>query len=76
MEVLGAVFLEIKAKSSCGKWVESRQLCYVARGLKVLYLSKEACVDLQYIGKLFPVAEDAAEWVAWVVIIELISSSH
>ena len=61
MEVLGAVFLKIRAKSSSGKWVDSRQLCYVARGLKVLYLSKEACVDLQCISESFPIAGNASE---------------
>ena len=50
MEVLGAVFLMIKSRSASVELFESKQLCYVARGLKELFLS----------GEKFPVVGGAA----------------
>ena len=60
MEVLGAVFLMIKSRFASGELFESKQLCYVARGLKELFLSKEACIDMQCMGEKFPVVGGAA----------------
>ena len=54
MRMLGAIFLEILGESDMGELRVSKQLCYIAQGLKTLYLSQEACKDLGVIPRDFP----------------------
>ena len=60
MSVLGAVFLHIRGKQPNGEYLESWQLCYIARGLKVMYLSHDACLHLKIVLKGFPTVGDSA----------------
>ena len=54
MLILGALFIEVVGKAEDGTLFVSKQLCYIARGLKTLYLSQEACKDLGLISQDFP----------------------
>ena len=54
MLIMGALFIEIVGKAPNGKLYESKQMCYIARGLETFYLSQEACKDLGVLAKDFP----------------------
>ena len=54
MLILGAIFIEVVGKAEDGELFVSKQLCYIARGLKTLYLSQAACKDLGMIDQKFP----------------------
>ncbi len=54
MLILGALFIEVVGMAEDGEMIVSKQLCYIARGLKTLYLSQNACKDLGLIAKNFP----------------------
>ena len=54
MLILGAIFIEVVGKAENGELFVSKQLCYIARGLKTLYLSQAACKDLGLIDQKFP----------------------
>ena len=54
MLILGALFIEVVGKAEDGDLFVSKQLCYIARGLKTLYLSRGACKDLGLIAENFP----------------------
>ena len=54
MLILGALFIEVVGKAEDGQLFVSKQLCYIARGLKTLYLSQDACKDLHLIAQDFP----------------------
>ena len=54
MLILGALFIEVVGMAEDGEMFVSKQLCYIARGLKTLYLSQDACKDLGLIAKNFP----------------------
>ena len=54
MLILGALFIEVLGRAADGGLFVSKQLCYIARGLKTLYLSQGACKDLGLVDKNFP----------------------
>ena len=54
IQILGAVFVTISGQDAAGKTWETNQLCYVAKGVGKLLLSKEALVKLGIINKSFP----------------------
>ena len=54
MLILGALFIEVMGRAEDGEMFLSKQLCYIARGLKTLYLSQGACKDLGLIAENFP----------------------
>ena len=54
MLILGALFIEVVGMAENGDLFVSKQLCYVAKGLRTLYLSQGACKDLGLVDKNFP----------------------
>ena len=54
IEVVGAVFIVISGKDKSGNSWQTNQLCYVARGVKKLIMSMEACMKLGILSQSFP----------------------
>ena len=61
LEILGGLFLVISGTDAAGKHWETNQLCYVAKGVEKLLLSKEACIKLGILSKSFPAVGSAVE---------------
>ena len=56
IRILGGVFITITGEDSSGKKWSTKQLCYVAKGVNRLMLSKQACVQLGIVNSSFPAA--------------------
>ena len=54
MFILGALFIEVLGSVEDGEMFLLKQLCYMARDLKTLFLSQGACKDLGLIAENFP----------------------
>ena len=54
IDIVGALFVEISGKDVCGLVRKTCQLCYIAKGVKELLLSKEACEKLDMLPTGFP----------------------
>ena len=54
IDIIGALFVEIGGKDVSGVTRNTRQLCYVAKGIKHLLLSRETCERLGMIPSGFP----------------------
>ena len=54
IDIVGAVFIEVCGRNSSGDLFRTKQLCYVAKGVEHLLLSKEACQALGIIPSDFP----------------------
>ena len=55
IDIVGALFVEISGKDVSGLVRKTRQICYVAKGITELLLSKEACEKLGMIPVGFPI---------------------
>ena len=54
MLILGALLIELVGRAQNGDLFVWKQLCFIARGLKTLYLSQGACKDLRLIAENLP----------------------
>ena len=54
VQIIGALFVRISGSDTQQKVWTTTQLCYVARGVDRMILSKEACRDLGLVNKDFP----------------------
>ena len=54
VQIIGAVFVSVSGSDTQQKVWKTTQLCYVARGVDRMILSKEACRDLGLVTKNFP----------------------
>ena len=54
MGILGGMFVNISGHSVEGKKISTKCVCYIARGVKGLYISKSICKQLGILSQNFP----------------------
>ena len=55
IDIVGALFVEISGKDVSGLVRKTRQICYIAKGVKEQLLSKKTCEKLGMIPARFPI---------------------
>ena len=58
LQILGGIFIKVCGRSKAGEEISTRQLCYIQKGDKKVYLSENACKNLGLISPNFPLVGD------------------
>ena len=63
LQLLGGVFIDVSATSNTGETVTTRELCYIADGVRRLLLSKRTCINLGILSNRFPTIDNTVDTV-------------
>ena len=61
LQILGGIFIKVCGRSKAGEEISTRQLCYIQKGDKKVYLSENACKNLGLISPNFPLVGDCLD---------------